>query len=118
MTPTQAQLDDAYCQGAEAATAVASWTVDGNTAIEAARRVLTMLREGDPGVWEMLPAWPNLSGEWAGDPTPFTLARDILDCEENAPSEEDQEALADEFERGVGETFESACEAELIRFTS
>ncbi len=51
----------------------ASWVFDGNTARETYERVLRGIENGDP---EILDAFrtPSLSGEYADDPTPRTLA--------------------------------------------
>jgi len=106
--------------GCEAASAAASWTADGNTSSEHAARVLAMLDDGDPAADDYLPAWPDLSGEWADAPTPRSLFEDLtgLDAHAEATWQPDAyqmvlEALCEAFERGVSETFEAACEAEL-----
>ena len=43
---------------------------------DVAKRTLEGIQDGDPAVLDSLP-WPNLSGEWADDPTPATLAEDL-----------------------------------------
>jgi hypothetical protein len=69
---------------------------------------------------------PNLSGEFADDPTPQSVAADVLggalapweEHGHNAPDIIDAEtldAIAEAWERGVSETFQEACEAELRR---
>lgn len=113
----------AYKLGAEAAEAAASWIVDGNTKREFIPAVLELIEAGDPRADEYLPAMPSLSGEWADSPTPQSLAADILGADwdthgYNAPdflAEELVDELADAWEQGVADTFESACEAELRR---
>lgn len=94
----------------------ASWIVNGNDDPEVARKVLAMMREGDPVADIYLPVRPNLSGEWAGDPTPRSLYEDITGGDAADATDEDLEAIGDGYEAGVDETFETSCEAELIRF--
>lgn len=67
--------------GAEVGRNAASWFFDGNTSDDAYRRVLAGITEGDPKVLDSLPT-PNLSGEWADDPTPNSL-REYLGVSEN-----------------------------------
>ena len=100
----------AYDMGADAAKAAASWIVDGNTDAAAIRRTLAMMEDGDLAVWDYLPAYPNLSGEMADDPTPRSLAA-ALGLEDCGGDELD--ALCDAYEAGVADTFETACEREL-----
>jgi hypothetical protein len=97
--------------GREAGKAAGSWAADGNTDPEGARRLVAMLDDGDPAAYDRLPDAPNLSGEWADDPTPLSLARDITG--EDYPDPELMDRLAEAFDEGVGETFEQACEREL-----
>lgn len=100
-------------RGREAAEAQASWTVDGNTKTEFVGDVLRMIEEGDPAGSDYLPAMPTLSGEWAGDPTPQSLARDIAG--EDLPGfDVVADELAEAWEEAVAERFESAC-AEHLR---
>lgn len=111
--------DVAYALGRDVATAAASWTVDGTTPVEHVRRVLAMLDAGDPEADVYLPAQPNLSGEYADDPTPESLAAEILGAdyataadhggEDHIPAEQ-VDALADAFERGVEDVFQPECE--------
>lgn len=106
-------IAEAYSYGKDRAEAAASWTTDGNTSDRTARDVLAMIENGDPAMDDHLPAMPNLSGEWADDLTPFSLAaeivpRDVLDAREPGDSLVDD--LADAFERGVDEHFLPACE--------
>lgn len=62
--------------GADAGRAAASWATDGNTTPATYRRILQGIEDGDP---EVLDAYrvPDLSGEYAGDPTPRTLADEL-----------------------------------------
>ena len=97
--------------GADAAKSAATWTVDGNVGEAYAPTMLKMLSDGDPQVYDYLPRRPDLSGEYADDVTPLSLAREITSLEDPDPDLID--ALADAYEAGVSETFEAACEAEL-----
>jgi hypothetical protein len=105
---TDAEVLAAFELGADAGRSAASWVIDGNTSADHVARVVAMLEAGDPEADEYLPATPNLSGEWADDPTPLSLARDITGEDDPAPDAID--ALADAFERGVAETFVPECE--------
>lgn len=108
-------LADARKLGEDAARSAASWMVDGNTDLEAARQVLEMMRNGDPAAYDYLPAMPNLSGEWADEMTPLKLYEEIgLD---EVP-ETMTDPYCDAYEEGVSETFYPACEAELVKFCS
>lgn len=115
----------ARAMGRAAGRAQGSWAADGNTSAEHISRVLTMLEEGDPQAWDHLPRTPDLSGEMADDPTPQSLAADILGDPDDLPAdmlEEDSvraevvEALEDAWEEGVAQTFEEECERTLRAF--
>jgi hypothetical protein len=69
-------MDEARKMGAEHGQNAASWYFDGNTTDETYRRVLKGIEEGDPEILDTFPSSP-LSGEWADDPTPTTLFRDL-----------------------------------------
>lgn len=112
MNVTDEQLEQARELGREAGRAAGSWAADGNTSAERARKVLGMLADGDPESESHLPAYPNLSGAWADDPTPQTVAVGVLGDLLDATGE-DIDALASAWEEGVSETFESTCAAEL-----
>lgn len=115
--------------GEDAGRAAGSWAADGNTDKESAAKVLWMIRGGDPAAVDYLPREPNLSGEMAGDPTPQTIteeiagepAKPITMQDQMGPRQYDdaeraelQDALSDAWEEGVSETFELACERELM----
>ena len=72
---TREALRAAKKAGREAGEAAASWYFDGNTTPETYARVLKGIEDGDPEILDSFP-YPNLSGEWAGDPTPRSLADD------------------------------------------
>jgi hypothetical protein len=101
----------AYALGVDAAKAAASWVIDGNTDAEHYRHVLSLMDNGDPRADDYLPATPNLSGEWAGDPTPHSLYEDVT-----GRSSSDRvfgaiiDAICDAWERGVEDTFQPECE--------
>lgn len=102
---------EARAMGVEAAKNAASWMTDGTSDPEHLRRVLNMLDEGDPQADDYLPRRPNLSGEFADDPTPQSIAEEITGVD--GLSDEVIDALSSAFETGVDETFTQACEAEL-----
>lgn len=62
--------------GREAGQAAASWAHDGNTQRSWYERTLKGIQDGDPAVLDQFNL-PNLSGEYADDPTPQRLAEDI-----------------------------------------
>lgn len=105
--------------GVEQAKNAASWVYDGNSDRTERAKVLAMMRDGDPEAQDYLPDWPNLSGEWANDPTPKSLVEDItgLDAlDAQALDGELENDLATAYEDGVDETFEQECERLLIEF--
>lgn len=77
-------LRQARKDGKRTGEAAASWVFDGNTPQETYQRVLKGLDDGDPAVYDSLRT-PNLSGEYADDPTPRTLAEDYDITEERDP---------------------------------
>src|ERR1039457_1038649 len=83
----------------------------GKTRIDGYRRILTMMRDGDPEVYDFLPQPPNLSGEWAGELTPQSLAVQIVGSDLDNIEDESTliDELSDAYEEGVSEPFESAC---------
>jgi hypothetical protein len=112
----------AYALGVEAAKSAASWTVDGNTKTEFIPAVLEMFEAGDPAVFDYLPAYPDLSGQWADEMTPGRLYEETTGRDAHGDATWNQDAyqealeeLCEAFEAGVSETFEAACEAELRR---
>lgn len=123
-TRLDAYQSEAYNMGCDTARAAATWIADGNTKPEAIAYVIGLMDDGDPQADDYLPAYPNLSGEWASDQTPTSLARDIAgpDFEDDAgiltmdipPKIID--AIADAWEAGVSATFQIACEAELHKW--
>ena len=125
MTTQQQHIDAAHALGVEHAKNAASWILEGNAPIDY-HALLALIVDGDPRVDDYLPRRPNLSGEYAGDLTPLSLAREIvggLRLEELADTSEALEAefievLADAYEAGVDETFEAECERLLREATA
>lgn len=111
--PTKEQLEQATELGRVAGRNAGSWAADGNTSADHIRRVLALLEDGDPQASDYLPTYPDLSGEWSDNPTPTSLAIEIMG---HGASSDDEDELCSAFEDGVSETFESACEAELRAF--
>lgn len=107
--------DSARELGEDAAKSAASWATDGNSDVAERRRVLEMLRNGDPAADDFIPRRPDLSGEFADAPTPQSVARELTG--EDDPDSEIIDALADAWLDGVSDAFGPAVEAELIRFT-
>jgi hypothetical protein len=108
-------IETARLRGVEDAESAATWATDGNMSIERARDILARLQLCD-SYSEDLPARPNLSGEWADDLTPQRLFEQIIGEPERTADYELMDQLADAYEEGVGETFEPACEVQLLRF--
>lgn len=107
---------EAWARGEDDARAAASWIADGNTKTEAIHQLLTMMEDGDPAVDDYLPRRPNLSGEFADDLTPLSLAREITGQDDPDPDTIDM--IADAYEEAVSETFEGACQEELLRWVA
>src|ERR1039458_8082098 len=80
--------------GQDHANNAASWVYDGNSDLEECKRVLEMLRAGDPAVWDWLPQPPSLSGEWADELAPQSLAVQIVGSELDGI--DDESTLIDE----------------------
>ena len=71
---TRDLLSHARKLGKAVGEAMATW-VDFDSPMQA-QRVLQMIDDGDPAIYDSLRG-PNLSGEYAGDPTPFALAEEL-----------------------------------------
>jgi hypothetical protein len=103
--------NEAREMGRQAGINAASWVIDGNTTLFHIERMVAMYDEGDPEYHDYLPTRPNLSGEWADDPTPGTLAYEITGLDSDYPGfDQIVDAIADAWEAGVDETFEVECE--------
>ena len=104
---------EAYKLGVQAAETAATWIIDGNTKREFIPAVLALMDEGDPRADQYLPRRPDLSGEYADDPTPQSLAREVLGVQSlrhTDASNEEIDAIASAYEQGVSDAFEPACE--------
>jgi hypothetical protein len=116
MSTRTEQERQAYELGVEHAKNAASWVIDGDTDREWIVETLRFLDDGDPRIEDRLPREPNLSGEYADDPTPTSLYREITGREpiESLAFETEHgqvmDALADAYEQGVSDTFEGECE--------
>jgi hypothetical protein len=84
--------------GKAAGLARASWCFDGNTTDETYRAFLKGFLDGDPAVMDQFNP-PNLSGEYADDPTPHTLAEDY------GTSAEDLDGVCQAWEDAASEAF-------------
>jgi hypothetical protein len=116
-----AHEQQAYELGAEHARNAASWCMDGNTSSEHVERLVKMLDDGDPMVFDFLPDEPNLSGEMAEAPTPNSLYAEIIGTSHEDAGEEAGlayetlvgsvvDSLCDAYEAGVSDTFLPECE--------
>lgn len=92
----------AYNLGYDAGMAAASWVFDGNTTDETYQRVLTGINDGDPAVMDMFNV-PSLSGEFAGETTPRSLADEL-----GIDDEFDVDTACEDWEYGVSDGFWSA----------
>jgi hypothetical protein len=110
MTEYTEQERAAYELGVEHAKNAASWTVDGNTRPEHVAFLLDLIEAGDMRTDDFLPREPNLSGEYADDPTPKSIAMDITGEDLELIDDELISALADAYEAGVSDTFRAECE--------
>ena len=106
---TRDLISAARRMGREDASRAASWAWDGNTSRETAERIVQMLEDGDPEVYDLFAA-PNLSGEYAGDPTPQGLARDLGLEDDDPRSEWLVDELASAYEDAVSSVFWPAVE--------
>jgi hypothetical protein len=103
-------IKEAYELGREHAENAASWCINGFVAPNHVQQMVQWFDDGDPQLDDYLPRHPNLSGEFADDPTPLSLARDITGDDDIDPELMDE--LADAYEAGVDDTFYEACERE------
>lgn len=100
---TREILRAARRDGRSAGENAASWVFDGNTSAETYARVLRGLEDGDPETLNVLRV-PNLSGEYADDPTPRSLAEDY-GIEDRADLDADARA---DLEAEVADAWETA----------
>lgn len=116
---------EAYALGCEHAQSAATWTVDGNTASEHVERIARMFDDGDPALFDYLPPRPDLSGQWADGLTQRSLVEQVTGLSGHAEATWNMDAydavcgaICEAYERGVSDTFEQACEAEIRRALS
>lgn len=106
----------AYELGVEHAKNAASWAVDGAMSTKDIERRLSALDSGDPFALDLLPREPNLSGEFADDPTPASLFEQVTgrgfvwSTTFEPDHDELMDTLADAYEAGVSDTFQPECE--------
>lgn len=108
-------LSAARRDGKAAGESAASWAFDGNTSRETYARIIRGFEDGDPEILDSLP-WPNLSGEWAGDPTPRSLAEDYGITEERDPSGDLTADACDAWEDAASSAFKRALTAACRAF--
>ena len=76
---------------------------------ETARLTLRGLEDGDPAVCDAIP-YPNLSGEWAGDPTPASLYEELgVDAEDDTDDGELCQVWEGAASQAVVHAIERAC---------
>jgi hypothetical protein len=102
--PSDSDEDKMRRAGAEHGRAVASWYFDGNTDRATYARTLRGIEEGDPEILDTLPSAP-LSGEWADEPTPASVFRDVLEADE---AEYDERGESDDLLTAYEEAFSTA----------
>lgn len=95
--------------GREDGARAAAWTYDGNTSRETAERIVRGFEDGDPAVYDLFRA-PDLSGEYADDPTPDSLARDLGLPADDPRADWLVDELATAYEDGVASSFWPAVE--------
>ena len=95
--------------GADAAMAAASW-IDGMSETDAR----SVLDDVDPAVLDNYRE-PNLSGEFAGDPTPDSLALELTGLSFASDRAEVADVIADAWESGRDEVWGDALQAHALR---
>ncbi len=90
--------------GRDAGKAAASWCFDGNTTRETYLAFLKGAEDGDPAVLDRFNL-PNLSGEYADDPTPQSLAEDYGISEDDKRAEWLIDDLCTEWENAAHTAF-------------
>lgn len=108
VTETDAERQARYL-GVDAALTAASWLqMTENDA-------RSVLGDVDPAVLDNYPA-PNLSGEWADDPTPNSLFHELMGgAPESSDDDDMRDALADAWVEGVESVWSDALEAHALR---
>jgi hypothetical protein len=96
-------------QGADAAMAASTW-VEGMSESDAR----SILIDVDPEVLDRYGSGPDLSGQWADDPTPDSLTAEILGADHYARAIV-SDRIAEAFEAGVDAVWSDALEAHALR---
>ncbi len=79
-----AWIAEARKLGTEAGENAAAWWEGSNPpGPKQAQRVLDAIADGDPEIMDVLPR-PDLSGEWADEPTPRSLFEDVTGADAHA----------------------------------
>lgn len=97
--------------GAEHGHAKGTWVLDGNSSAETAQKILAMIEDGDPALWDMYAA--PLSGEWADEATPNDVLAEIE--YEGPDSPESWDSIIDAYEQAHSSAWETEVER-LARF--
>lgn len=100
-------IAQARCRGAEAAMAAASWLEMSESDAR------SILEDVDPAALDGYEP-PNLSGEWADDPTPQSLYDDIVG-RDLVPTYEALDALASAWEEGRDSVWVGALQVHALR---
>jgi hypothetical protein len=127
MTTTDKATERAEILGARAGQNAAQWAIqdlwEGRATRgerECAESVLRQLDEGDARIYDSF-TLPDLSGEWAGDPTPHTLFEDCTGYE-YFPDIDDHHETLDElcttWEQAVSDAFFSTLEESARKLLS
>lgn len=95
----------ARAAGKAAGTNAGSWAIDGNTSVDTCRRILIAFDEGDPAILDSF-RYPDLSGEFSGDPTPRSLMEDLGLSEDDPRFDWLESELCDEWENASSLAFE------------
>lgn len=107
--------------GRRAGESAASWATDfgrmnARDSKEAARRIIKGFEDGDPAILDGF-RFPNLSGEYADDPTPRSLMDDLGLSEDDPRYEWLESDLCDAWEESSALAFEveviRSCKSEL-----
>ena len=113
-------IDYAAKLGTEHGKAAASWSYDGNTPRTWYESTLRMIEDGDPELYDRIPA-PDLSGQWADRMTGPELYSDALEESDIEEDDDTFDALFTEicdayeaaFSQAIVDEIERACRYQL-----
>src|SRR5918996_2580379 len=113
MTADQTSADPRHVRearylGHDAALSAATWLEMSET------DATSILEDIDPAVLDQY-APPNLSGEWAGDPTRDSLTFEVTGLSFDFDRDRYADAIAEAWEEGVSEAWPLALEAHALR---